>query len=100
MTYPYVDINDASPLTPSHFLCGHRFLTLPDTIVSVKESDPDYTMIPTDVSNKRANEESRKVSRDSDTGLLGKMVKGISDAENCVNIKHTKRKHQTRQQLR
>jgi len=40
-----VDINDASPLTPSHFLCGHRFLTLPDTRVSVKESDPDYTMM-------------------------------------------------------
>ena len=48
LTYPYVDINDASPLTPSHFLCGHRLLTLPDTRVSVKESDPDY--IPTDVS--------------------------------------------------
>ena len=25
LTYPYVDINDASPLTPSHFLCGHAF---------------------------------------------------------------------------
>ena len=47
LTYPYVDINDASPLTPSHFLCGHRLLTLPDTRVSVKESDPDY--VPTDV---------------------------------------------------
>ena len=31
-------------------LCGHRLLTLPDTRVSVKESDPDY--IPTDVSTK------------------------------------------------
>ena len=50
LTYPYVDINDASPLTPSHFLCGHRLLTLPDTRVSVKKSDPDY--IPTDVSIK------------------------------------------------
>ena len=50
LTYPYVDINDASPLTPSHFLCGHRLLTLPDTRVSVKESDPDY--IPTDISTK------------------------------------------------
>ena len=50
LTYPYVDINDASPLTPSHFLYGHRLLTLPDTGVSVKESDPDY--IPTDVSTK------------------------------------------------
>ena len=38
LTYRYVDINDASPLTPSHFLCGHRLLTLPDTRVSVKES--------------------------------------------------------------
>ena len=50
LTYPYVDINDASPLIPSHFLCGHRLLTLPDTRVSVKESDPDY--ISTDVSTK------------------------------------------------
>ena len=50
LTYPYVDINDASPLTPSNFLCGHRLLTLPDTRVSVKESDPDY--IPTDISTK------------------------------------------------
>ena len=50
LTYPYVDINDASPLTPSHFLCGHRLLTLPDTRVSVKKSDPDY--IPKDVSIK------------------------------------------------
>ena len=49
-TYPYVDIKDASPLIPSHFLCGHRLLTLPDTRVSVKESDPDY--IPTDISTK------------------------------------------------
>ena len=50
LTYPYVDINDASPLTPSNFLSGHRLLTLPDTRVSVKESDPDY--IPTDISTK------------------------------------------------
>ena len=50
LTYPYVDINDAFPLTPSHFLCGHRLLTLPDTRVSISESDPDY--IPTDVSSK------------------------------------------------
>ena len=55
LTYPYVDINDASPLTPSHFLCGHRLLTLPDTRVSVKESDPDY--IPTDVSIKELTRE-------------------------------------------
>ena len=31
LTYPYTDINDGPPLTPSHFLCGHRLLTLPDT---------------------------------------------------------------------
>ena len=50
LTYPYADIKDASPLTPSHFLCGHRPLTLLDTRVSVKESYPDY--IPTDISTK------------------------------------------------
>ena len=50
LTYPYVDINDASPLTPSHFLCGHRLLALPDTRVSVQESDPDYIL--PDVSTK------------------------------------------------
>ena len=37
LTYPYTDINDGPPLTPSHFLCGHRLLTLPDT-----EEDSDY----------------------------------------------------------
>jgi len=50
LTYPSVDIYDASPLTPSHFLCGHRLLTLPDRSVSAKESDP--VCIPTDVSTK------------------------------------------------
>ena len=44
LTYPYVDINDASPLTPSHFLYGHRLLALPDTRVSVQESDLDYIL--------------------------------------------------------
>ena len=28
-TYTYADIEDGSPLTPSHFLCGHRLLSLP-----------------------------------------------------------------------
>ena len=37
LTYAYTDINDGPPLTPSHFLCGHRLLTLPDT-----EEDSDY----------------------------------------------------------
>ena len=37
LTYPYTDINDGPPLTPSHFLCGHRLLTLPDT-----EEDSNY----------------------------------------------------------
>ena len=82
LTYPYVDINDASPLTPSHFLCGHRLLTLPDTRFGVKESYPDY--IPIDVSikelTKRAkHHEESKVSRDSDTRLLDTMAKGMSD---------------------
>ena len=29
LTYTYTDIEDRSPLTPSHFLCGHRLLSLP-----------------------------------------------------------------------
>ena len=37
LTYPYTDINDGPPLTPSHFLCGHKLLTLPDT-----EEDSDH----------------------------------------------------------
>ena len=37
LTYPYTDINDGPALTPSHFLCGHRLLTLPDA-----EEDSDY----------------------------------------------------------
>ena len=45
LTYPYTDINDASPLTPSHFLCGYRLLTLPDTNAKENEADPDYISI-------------------------------------------------------
>ncbi|RMX46501.1 hypothetical protein pdam_00020512 [Pocillopora damicornis] len=37
LTYAYTDVNDGPPLTPSHFLCGNRLLTLPDT-----EEDSDY----------------------------------------------------------
>ena len=50
LTYPYTDINDASPLTPSHFLCGYRLLTLPDTNAKENEADPDY--IPSEMSTK------------------------------------------------
>ncbi|XP_066028224.1 uncharacterized protein [Pocillopora verrucosa] len=49
LTYPYTDINDAS-LTPSHFLCGYRLLTLPDTNAKENEADPDY--IPSEMSTK------------------------------------------------
>ena len=41
LTYPYTDINDGPPLTPSHFLCGHRLLNLPETLNA--EDDPDYS---------------------------------------------------------
>ena len=37
LTYTYGDIDDGPPLTPSHFLCGHRLLALPCT-----EEDPEY----------------------------------------------------------
>ena len=37
LTYTYTDINDGPPLTPSHFLCGQRLLTLPDI-----EDDSEY----------------------------------------------------------
>ena len=37
LTYPYTGINDGPPLTPSHVLCRHRLLTLPDT-----EEDTHY----------------------------------------------------------
>ena len=50
LTYPYTDINDASPLTPSHFLCGYRLLTLPDRNAKENEADPDY--IPSEMSTK------------------------------------------------
>ena len=50
LTYPYTDINDVSPLTPSHFLCGFRLVTLPDTNAKENEADPDY--IPSEMSTK------------------------------------------------
>ena len=37
LTNSYTDINDGPPLTPSHFLCRHRLLTLPHT-----EKDSNY----------------------------------------------------------
>jgi len=39
MTYLYSDIGDGNPLTPSHFLVGHRLLALPDLL---RETDMDY----------------------------------------------------------
>ena len=44
-------------MIPSHFLCGRRHLTLPDTRVRVKESDPDY--IPTDVSTQELSKRAK-----------------------------------------
>ena len=55
LTYPYTDINDASPLTPSHFLCGYRLLTLPDTNAEENKADPDY--IPSEISQKHLQKE-------------------------------------------
>lgn len=43
LTYPYVEINDDPPLTPSHFLCGHRLLMLPDSDGRSREIDPEYS---------------------------------------------------------
>lgn len=41
LTYVYSDIEDGPPLTPSHFLCGHRLITVP--LLQTKSSvDPDY----------------------------------------------------------
>ena len=37
LIYPYTDINEGPPLTPSHFLCRLRLLTLPGT-----EEDTHY----------------------------------------------------------
>ena len=37
------DINDGPPLTPSHFLCGHRHLMLPDTLSETEYEDSEYT---------------------------------------------------------
>ena len=41
LTFTYSDINDGPPLTPSHFLCGYRLLTLPDPESQV-DRDPEY----------------------------------------------------------
>ena len=41
LTYPYTDIDDGSPLNPSHFLCGHRLRNLPD--ITNTEKDLEYT---------------------------------------------------------
>ena len=90
LTYPYVDINDASALTPSHFLCGHRLPTLPDTRVSVKESYPDY--IPTDVSIKELTKRAKYHEI---------VIQAFWPRWQKEYLTHlTKRKHPIRQQLR
>lgn len=38
LTYPSSDINDLTPLTPSHFLCGFRIMNLPE----VKRDDEEF----------------------------------------------------------
>ena len=40
LTYTYGDIDDGPPLTPSHFLCGHRLLALP--CPESTGEDPEY----------------------------------------------------------
>ena len=46
ITFPYGEIDDGPPLTPSHFLCGHRLLLLPPNLEAQEQDDshdPDYT---------------------------------------------------------
>ncbi|KAK3712075.1 hypothetical protein QZH41_006285 [Actinostola sp. cb2023] len=57
LTYPYVEINDDPPLTPSHFLCGHRLLTLPDSNGQGREIDPEYN--PSETSTKDLNKRAK-----------------------------------------
>ena len=43
ITYTYSDIEEGSPLTPAHFLCGKRLIDIPDTIIDEDEFiDPDF----------------------------------------------------------
>ena len=41
LTYVYSDIEDGPPLTPSHFLCGHRLITVPH-LQNQSSVDSDY----------------------------------------------------------
>ena len=43
LTHVSSDIEDAEPLTPAHFLHGHRITSLPHTVVDKEDlSDPTY----------------------------------------------------------
>ena len=42
LTYSYMGLNDSPPLTPAHFLCGHRLMTLPNHTPKDPQEDPDY----------------------------------------------------------
>ena len=42
LTYSYMGLNDSPPLTPAHFLCGHRLMTLPDHTPKDPQEDPDF----------------------------------------------------------
>ena len=75
---------------PSHFLCGHRLPTLPDTRVSIKESYPDY--IPTDVSIKELTKRAKYHEI---------VIQAFWPRWQKEYLTHlTKRKHPIRQQLR
>ena len=48
LTYLYNDIEDGSPLTPAHMLCGKRLVSVPDGPKYKDEiDDPDFTPVST-----------------------------------------------------
>ena len=40
LTYLYPDIEDNPPLTPAHFLCGYRLITLTNLVKDKEDADP------------------------------------------------------------
>ena len=80
LTYPSAEINDGPPLTPSHFLCGHRLLTLPDT-----EEGSDYI-----------SQESAKTSEippENNASFLETMEKGIPNRPQGTTFLAGEQKH-------
>jgi len=61
LTYLYPDIEDNPPLTPAHFLCGHKLTTLPNLVQDKEDVDPLFIPLSVQAPWSRKQELSRRI---------------------------------------